>query len=152
MLEKRSAMRGAPESAFQATTVFSASSASPNKCSGAGLLASPSMKMPFFTQGKRRDVDVETFAPFERDELVRAAHRAERRVERAARRVLEALARTEPGLLADDARAAHLFDPTVRVGNDPMPVQQLNRFAAVVRDADGIEKEVLAPGGVRAFG
>src|SRR5215831_11306048 len=77
----------------------------------------------------------------DRDHLIGALHRPEGRVERTPRRVLEALAGLEHGLLADHARAAHLLDASRGVADQPAPRDQLAGLAAFVRDADRVEEE-----------
>ena len=79
---------------------------------------------------ERRDLGVEPFAAL-RDHLVSALHHAERRRERAARRVFERLPGLQRRLFTDNARAPDFFDVARTVGDDPVPGQQLNRFRAL---------------------
>ena len=65
-------------------------------------------------QREGRDLDVEVVAVLG-DHLVGAAHHAGRGLQRAARGVLERLARTQHRLLADDARALDFLDVAGRV-------------------------------------
>ena len=46
-------------------------------------------------------------------------------------------------LFADHSRTAHFLYVSIRVGNDPVAAQQLHRFIALVRDADGVIEEPL---------
>ena len=104
-----------------------------------------------FAERERRDLRVEALASLGHH-LVGAFHQPEGRGQRAAGGVLERLARLEDRLLADDTRAADLFDFVFRVGDDPVPRQQLDGLAAVVRDRDRIEEEPLVPAGSERSG
>ena len=78
---------------------------------------------------KAGDLGVEGFAAGGLHE-VGALHGAARRREGAAAGVAEAFARTEHGLLADDAGAAHLLHVTVLVGDAPVARPQLDAVQA----------------------
>jgi hypothetical protein len=73
-----------------------------------------------------------------------AGHRAEGRRQRAARGVFKGLPRLEHWLLSDDAGSVDLLDMARAVDDRPMPVQQLDRGIADIRDSNGVEKEPAA--------
>src|SRR5688572_298993 len=75
---------------------------------------------------------------------VAAFHRAPARRQRAARGVLEALARLEQRLLADHTRAAHVLAVVVGVDDDPVPLAKLRGLLAFVADRDRVGEAVLA--------
>ena len=79
---------------------------------------------------ERRDLHVEGIA-FVRDHLIGAFHDAERRGQVAAGDVRKRFAGRQHWLLADDARAAHLFDAAGAVGDHPVTGQQLHRLRAL---------------------
>src|SRR5574343_1543277 len=74
--------------------------------------------------------------------LVAAFHRADLRRQRRAAGVLEALARLQQRLLADDAEAAHFLYLVVGVGDDPVARNQLGRHRADVLDGDRVGEHV----------
>src|SRR6185437_14212328 len=78
--------------------------------------------------------------------LVAADHDAGRRVERRAAGVFVALAGRQHGLLADDARPAHLLEAAETVGDAPVAPAQLHRLAALVLDADVIGPDIVIVG------
>src|SRR5215471_993828 len=95
---------------------------------------------------ERGDLDVEVVA-FLGDHLIRAAHDARGRLQLAARGVLERLARPQQRLLADDAPTAHFLGMAGRVGNNPVPAQQLDVVVAFIADADRVgEKPLVVEG------
>lgn len=110
---------------------------------GEARTRSASVKHAVLPQRERRDLDVEMFLALEVDELVAATHGAEGGVERAARGVFEGFSGAEARLLADYAGPADFLNASVRVGDDPMSVQELNRIASLVRDANRVEEEVF---------
>ena len=70
--------------------------------------------------------------------------------QRTARRVGEAFARREDRLFADDARALHLLQPAVGVGDAPVAMHELHGPRSMVLDADRIGPEPAAGLGFRA--
>ena len=82
------------------------------------------------TESVNAGIGASNSRPSSATHLVAAAHRAHRRVEARAGRVLEALARRELRLLADDARAAHFLHAVLAVGDDPVARQELRRDRA----------------------
>src|SRR5436190_4964918 len=93
-------------------------------------------------ESKRSDINVE-MAPTRADHLVGSAHAADRSLERTPRRILERLAGHKDRLLAHHARASHFFDLLHRVGNDPMPAEQLHLLRALVGDPYGVLEHPL---------
>ena len=98
--------------------------------------------------GDRR---VELRAVF-RFHLVAAAHRADRRRDRRAARVLEALAGPQERMFADHTGPADFLDLIGRVGDVPVPGQQLRRDRAGVAERDRVREDVAAFGLVGLFG
>src|SRR2546430_8616033 len=92
---------------------------------------SPLVNRIGFVQLEPRDFHVEVIAVFS-DHLVGTAHHAGSGLERAPRPILKCLAGREYGLLADDAGAANLLQLAVRVGNQPMTAEELDRVLAFV--------------------
>src|SRR5918912_1205708 len=78
-----------------------------------------------------RDVGVELLAVLG-EHVIAAAHRADRRRQRAAARVAEALAGPQQGLVADDAVAADFLDLVFGVGDDPVPRDQMRAYSAAI--------------------
>src|SRR5437868_5416569 len=72
------------------------------------------------------------------DHAVGALHRAVRRLQDGAARVLEVLPGAEHGLVPHHAVAAHLLAPAVAVGDYPVPALELGGDGPEVLDADGI--------------
>ena len=83
--------------------------------------------------------------------LIGACHRAEGRRERAARGVFEGLPGLEHGLFTDDAWAVDCFRMARRVDDRPMPIQQLDRGLAFVRNSNRVEEEPPTRGGRAVF-
>ena len=77
-----------------------------------------------------------------RDHLVAAAHGADRRGDRGAARVLEALARLQQRLRADHAEAAHLLHQALRVGDDPVAADELRGNGAGVVNRDRVCEDI----------
>src|SRR5271169_1910223 len=75
--------------------------------------------------------------------LIAADHDAGRRRQRGAAGVLEALARSEHRLLADDPRAAHFLQPPMTVRDLPVAVAELDGFFPSVFDADMVGPNVM---------
>ena len=82
---------------------------------------------------------------------VKPFHRAMRGRKRAARYVIMALARLERRLFAHNALTIDMVHHAARIGNPPMPRQQLDLFVRSVLDADVINPEPLARFRVRLF-
>ncbi len=76
------------------------------------------------------------------NQLVRPAHRPNRRFELATARVLELLSRPQQRLLTNHARPANLLHSRVAVGNDPVPRNQLRSDRAHVLDHDRVSEYV----------
>ena len=74
--------------------------------------------------------------------LVAAAHRAHRRRDGCAARVLKAFAGLQQRLRAHHAEPAHFLHKAFGIGNDPVPADQLRRNAAQVPDRDGVGEDV----------
>src|ERR1017187_7817709 len=86
------------------------------------------------SQGEGRYLDVELVSA-RAGHLIGASHHARGSLERAPRRVLERLSRRKNRLLADHSRPPDFFDMVQRIGDDPMPGEELNRFGSLIRDA-----------------
>jgi len=84
--------------------------------------------------------------------LVAAAHRADRRGQARARRVLEALARREPRLLADDTGAPDFLHAVLAVGDDPVPRHEPRGDRADIGDPDRVAEHELVARRVRLLG
>src|SRR5664279_3485852 len=78
-----------------------------------------------------------------------AAHRAVRRAQARAARVLEGLAGLEQRLLADDRQPAHFLDVTVGVADDPVARHELGGDVATVPDGYCVREGELAGLAVR---
>src|ERR1700722_16162612 len=89
-----------------------------------------------------RDLDIKLLLTII-DHLVGTLHRAERHRQRAARGVLKALARSQDGLIPDDALTSDLLHLSHRVGDPPMATDQLHGVRSFIGDADRVEKEPL---------
>src|SRR5215813_3890065 len=76
--------------------------------------------------------------------LIAAYHNPRRRRQRSATGVLEAFARSEHRLLADDPRATHFLHPTMTVRDLPVTVAELDSFFPSVFDADVVGPNVMA--------
>src|SRR5437879_9796121 len=95
-----------------------------------------------FLQPEQRYLDVIGFLLVV-NQLIGSAHRAERRFQLAPRRVLEALARLQHRLLADDPRPANFLYFSESVGDNPVTADKLDRVASFVREADRVEERPL---------
>ena len=93
-----------------------------------------------FTECKGRHFNVESVA-LRRHHLIRSMHRAERRLERAARGVFERLTWVESWLLTDDAKSPNLLDAIFGIGDGPVSTDQLDGIRALVGDLDRVEKK-----------
>ena len=110
------------------------------------MLALISNLAPLYTRGAAGDsilravFDVEMLAILGHH-LIGAAHDAGGSVEFAARRILERLAGLQHRLRADNARAADLLRVPRRVGDDPVPAEQLHRVVTFVGDSHGVNED-----------
>ena len=76
-------------------------------------------------EGELPDLRPEAFAVLGHH-LVAALHGTEGRAEWAERGVFERFSRRHQGLFADDSGPTHLLDTTVRVGDNPVAVEELD--------------------------
>src|SRR6478752_10133462 len=111
------------------------------KCSQVEL-ATDLVKRAWLSQCKRRDLGEEALAVLQHH-LVRAVHRPEGCLQRAARGVFEALTLAERGLMADHAWATDLFDVARGVGDHPVAIEELHRVWPFVDDGDRVQEEPL---------
>jgi len=100
------------------------------------------MKGAGFAEREGRNIGEKALAVFQ-GHLVRALHRPEWCLERAARGVFEAFALTQHRLVSDNARTTHLLHIPRSVGDHPMPVEKLHRFGTLIDDSDRVQKEPL---------
>jgi hypothetical protein len=75
------------------------------------------------------------------DHVIAALHVPGRRRQRTSRDIIEARARLDHRLLADDAFALYAVPRAAPVGDHPMPGEQLHRDRAFVLDANMIRPE-----------
>src|SRR5689334_17280387 len=128
------------------SSVLSRSPVAGMDSSGAGPRAGASVQAAAdvrAVEGEGGDLRLEALTGHRRHGVA-AGHQPVGRVERAATRVAEGLARLQHRLLADDAGAAHLLAGTVPVDDAPMAGAQLHLFAAVIYDLDRIGEEIPA--------
>ena len=102
-------------------------------------------------QRERRDARLERFAAW-RHHRVAAVHGADIGLQRAEAGVFEVLAGLQHRLLADDPGALHFLGLAVRVGDDPVPADELSGVGAHVGDRDVIREDVLFLFGRAAIG
>lgn len=75
-----------------------------------------------------------------RDAEVAAVHRARRRAQTAAAGVLKGFARSQQGLLTDDAEALDLFGVATRIADDPVSRNELRRRITGVGHGDRVSE------------
>ena len=92
-------------------------------------------------EGEFRDFDLE-MTPLGAGKSVAAAHRSDRGRNLAGAGVVVGFAGCQYWLLANDAEAAHFLHMSVRVGDDPVPGDQLCRLVARVFNVDGVGENV----------
>src|SRR5579871_3071387 len=98
------------------------------------------VKRAWRRQRELRDRRLERRA-IRRHHLVRAPHRAYRRADLRSTRVLEPFTGLQQRLVPHHADAAHFAHVVVRVGDDPVPADQLGRHRAQVLDDDGVGED-----------
>src|SRR4051812_20405160 len=98
--------------------------------------------------GDRR---IET-GPVLTDHLVSAAHRANGRGDRGAAGVLETFTRAQCRLGADYAKSPYFLDLASRVGDDPMPADELCGCIAGIAYRDGVSKDIAIGRLIRLVG
>jgi len=76
------------------------------------------------------------------EHLIRALHLPARGLKHTPAGVFELLAWLEERLLPYNAWAAHLFNATIAIGDNPMPTSELRGTFPVVRDAHGVRENV----------
>ncbi len=65
---------------------------------------------------------------------------------------MKTFAGAQDRLFTDHARALHFLHMANSIGDDPVPVQRLNRFGTAVFNLNGIEPEIPISARVRLFG
>src|SRR5258706_274044 len=102
-------------------------------------------------QSERRNLDVE-LSPVRPRHLISSMHGTRGRLKRAPRGVFEGVARRKNRLLPDNSWAFDFVDVVQRVGNDPVPADELNRLRALVGDANRVLEYPSALKRLRVFG
>jgi hypothetical protein len=95
-----------------------------------------------FGQRKGRDLDIKLIGRLI-DHLVGSMHWSKGSREGTAWGVFKALAGSEHGLFANDARTLDLFHFSHAVGDNPMAAHELHCVVAFVRNVDGVKKKPL---------
>src|SRR5258708_29508337 len=101
-------------------------------------------------QPEWRDLDVE-LGPVWPRHLIGPVHRTRGGLERAPRRVFERVARRKNWRLTHHARAFDFVDMVQRVGDDPVPADELHRLGALIRDANRVLEYPCALKRLRVF-